>query len=167
MDLMREKGIAPIAIILLVTITIGGYFIYSSKINLKQAGSNPSTQSTIQPSPTTNDASQNTVSIQVLNEGIQLKNLKSQNYSIEGYIVNKNTCSCPKGAVCLPCLPEILVSEDKENTTENSRKIYIRVNNIDDFQLGKQYRFSILLPSDKDRQGFSYERRLIKYELVK
>lgn len=159
---MRGKVISPIVIILLVAIAIGGYFIYSNKINLNQAGS-----TITQPSPTTNNASQNTISIQALNEGIRLKNLNFQNYSIEGYLVNKNTCSCPKGALCVPCLPEILVSEDKQDTSENSRKIYIRVYNMDDFQLGKRYRFSILIPSDKDKQGFSNERQLIKYELVK
>ena len=71
------------------------------------------------------------------------------------------------GVYCLPCLPEILVSEDQQNTTGDSKTIYIRVDNPKDFQLGKKYRFSILLPSDKNRQGFSYERQLIRHELIK
>lgn len=36
MNLMSQKGIAPIVIVLLIAAAIGGYLIYSGKINLKQ-----------------------------------------------------------------------------------------------------------------------------------
>ncbi|MDP3974264.1 MAG: hypothetical protein Q8P92_05535 [Candidatus Daviesbacteria bacterium] len=49
---MKQKGLAPILIVLLIAAAIGGYLIYAGKINLNK----PTPQQTIQPS-TTSDAS--------------------------------------------------------------------------------------------------------------
>lgn len=170
---MNQKGHILLFIILIIA-TLGGYLIYQKQTPLRQSSTGqakptPILQSspTSAASPAPTGSASTSISIQSLNEGIKLKKFSSQNYNIEGYVINKNTCSCSKEVYCLSCLPEILVSEDKQNTAEDSRKIYIRVDNIEDFQIGKKYRFSILLPSDKDKQGFSYERRLIKYELIR
>jgi len=49
---MREKGFAPILIIILIAVVIGGYLIYSGKINFKQSiPPQTSVTPTIQPSP--------------------------------------------------------------------------------------------------------------------
>lgn len=163
----KQRGLSPILIIILIALALGGYLFYQ-----KQTKSTPSQQTTqLSPTPIATSVPtssvQNNISIQALNEGIKSKSLNSQNYNIEGYVINKNPCSCPKGTACSPCLPEILIAENKENTTGDSKNMYIRVDRIEDFQTGKKYKFSILLPLDRGKQGFSYERILIGSELIK
>lgn len=54
---MREKGFAPILIIILMAILIGGYLVYSGKINLNK--SQPTSNQTTQSSATSKDESVN------------------------------------------------------------------------------------------------------------
>ncbi len=59
LKLMRsEKGLSPILVILLIAVLIGGYLIYSGKINLNK--STTANIQTIQPAPTNNVTSEKT-----------------------------------------------------------------------------------------------------------
>lgn len=90
----KQKGLSPILIVLLITAIIGGYLIYSGKINLNKSQLTP--VQTTQPSPSDETANWKTYSNLESNYSIKYPNIlnyRTSNYQREDRKVNADIFS--------------------------------------------------------------------------
>lgn len=97
-------------------------------------------------------------------------NLAPGVYETEGFVISKQICPpCPRGVQCAPCAPEsITISEENETLqivplTEKDRELVVYTQDLDRFELGSKYRFTIKFTYYQA----AHRRRGVMAELVK
>ena len=79
---------------------------------------------------------------------LKLNNLTTGEFIVEGYVVKIYTCPfCPKGQICKPCMKNNLIISENNNILENyfltNKELIIFTDNVQPFELGQKYRFSV------------------------
>ena len=102
---------------------------------------------------------------------IQQNNFTSGNFNTEGYVVKISTCPpCPKGAICKLCMNDnIVISENNqllESYSLTEKEMIIFAENPKQFELGRNYRFSVKIIDYKSTAQPANDVELVGYDLI-
>lgn len=85
--------------------------------------------------------------------------LKSGKFNTIGTIIDFFDCPpCPLGAVCMPCPGEAIIVAEQDADRNTLDQIMIKAEELDQFKVGKQYKFSISIGAEtEDIQLIGYQ----------
>jgi hypothetical protein len=97
--------------------------------------------------------------------------VKQEQFNVEGYVESVYECPpCPKGAMCKPCMGDHVVVTAKKGDGRNPAAaddlLRILARSPKQFEVGKQYLFSVKLVGEKKAGEKIEQVELIGYDIV-
>ncbi len=92
-------------------------------------------------------------------------------YHVKGYVVKKYTClSCPKGAMCKPCMEDNIVISDDSKRLKNYDltvdQLILFIDDVKKLKLGKKYRFLIQIKNVRSVDEDFNNAKVIYFERI-